>query len=69
MKREYQVELPNTDALRIFRTIKEAFAFLDTLGVKEYYLQGTKFIVPEFAAGRVEYSRVKQIECDRWGSN
>jgi len=67
MEDKYTVEMPNTDAIRVFKTRKEALAYIDSLDVQEFHYKWGQFTIPEFAEGREEYSRKKQIECDRWG--
>jgi hypothetical protein len=69
MLEEFKVEMPNTDAIRIFRSEHDRQEYLMKHGIDVVVMDEVYGVlrVPEWAAGRAEYSRLKTIDCQRWG--
>jgi len=65
------VELPNSDAHRLFTNDFNKNSFIEDNGdVEIVWNERYKFwAVPAFKAERDEYCKLKQAHCERWGSN
>jgi hypothetical protein len=65
------VELPNSDAHRLFTNDFSKNSFIEANGdVEIVWNERYKFwAVPTFAEGRKEYGKLKQAHCDQFGSN
>jgi len=67
----HRVEMPNTDMQRYVSSTDAVRKFIAEFGDveivhDEYY---GHYAVPAFAEGREAYSKLKQADCDRYGSN
>lgn len=71
MPEEFKVEMPNTDAVRIFSSEHGRQEYLMSHGIDVVVMDEVYGVlrVPEWAAGRAEYSRLKTIDCWCWGCN
>ena len=69
--RGHRVEMPKTDAQRCVSSPEAAARFIAEFGDVEIVLDEKygHYAVPAFAEGRAEYSKLKQADCDRYGSN
>tara|TARA_R110002020_G_scaffold111625_6_gene257457 strand:+ start:9788 stop:9991 length:204 start_codon:yes stop_codon:yes gene_type:complete len=65
---EYRVEMPGTDAIRVFTRLQDMRAFLATHGSPATVYDRGIFTVPAFAAERQRYSAWKQAQVDCHGS-
>lgn len=64
---EIRCDIPNSDGVRILRSETELAVYLKGLGSPLFDREGDVVTIPSFAAGRAEFSKAKQIDCDRWG--
>jgi hypothetical protein len=67
----HRVEMPNTDMQRHISSTDAVRKFIAEFGdveivYDEYY---GHYAVPAFTEGREAYSKLKQADCDRYGSN
>jgi len=67
--RGHSVEKPKEDAHRLIANEEHAQNYIDQFGdVEIVFNEEYKYWkVPAFKVGRDEYSRLKQIDCERWG--
>jgi len=65
------VELPNSDAHRLFTNDFNKQSFIEAHGDVEIIWNDrySYWAVPAFKAKRDEYCKLKQAHCERWGSN
>lgn len=66
--KEFKVELPNTDLIRVFKTQEELTSFLTSHAVEAVYdTERNVHRVPAFKEGRDAFIAAKIIDCARWG--
>jgi len=67
----HRVEMPSTDAQRYISSAESAAKFIAEFGdveiVKDDYYG--HYAVESFKVGRDAYDKLKQADCDRYGSN
>ena len=67
----HRIQMPKTDAQRYVSSVESAAKFIESFGDVEIVLNEKygHYAVPAFAEGREAYSKLKQADCDRYGSN
>lgn len=67
--KELLVEIPNSDAYRVFKNMADVVAFLHCHDVNddEYFSDDQYIRVPKFAEGRQRFTKAKLRECREWG--
>ena len=72
--KEILVEIPNSDAYRVFKNMADVVAFLhchdvnDSDHFSEFDSWNNHYIrVPKFAEGRERFRQAKSKECKVWG--
>lgn len=70
-KHMYRVEIPNSDAHRLFVTIAQVGEYLSGHGLtaSDTIKVDGIFTVPAWAEGRKAYIALKLADCKRYGSN